>query len=113
MDCYKYGKICHDKNLINDDSGDYVFRADCYKPQHESHSLNKIYEFNCLKTEGHDEFKTWNNSKYRTFMDKSPSWNNKCNAYTYNFGGRVKQASIKNFQIVPFGCDREESDAPR
>ena len=36
------------------------------------------------------------------FIDNPPSWNAKCNSYVYNFKGRVTEASIKNFQLVPF-----------
>ena len=52
---------------------------------------------------------SWFNEKYRVFTDKPPTWNPKCNAYVYNFRGRVSQASIKNFQIVPYGYTRETS----
>jgi tubby-related protein 1 len=32
--------------------------------------------------------------------NKSPKWNDALNAYCLNFGGRVTEASVKNFQLV-------------
>ncbi|CAD5114309.1 DgyrCDS3449 [Dimorphilus gyrociliatus] len=32
--------------------------------------------------------------------NKTPSWNDEINSYQLNFNGRVKRASVKNFQIV-------------
>jgi len=32
--------------------------------------------------------------------NKPPKWNDTLNAYCLNFGGRVTQASVKNFQLV-------------
>lgn len=34
------------------------------------------------------------------FRNKSPRWNEKLKSYALNFGGRVKQASIKNFILI-------------
>lgn len=62
-----------------------------------------------MKSNDYPESATWYNDKYRIFTDKPPTWNPKCNAYVYNFRGRVSQASIKNFQIVPHGQTRENS----
>jgi hypothetical protein len=33
-------------------------------------------------------------------MNKAPQWNERVGAYVLNFNGRVKQASVKNFQLV-------------
>lgn len=35
------------------------------------------------------------------FIDNPPKWNPKTNKYVNNFSGRVTEASIKNFQLVP------------
>jgi hypothetical protein len=43
------------------------------------------------------------------FVDNPPSWNQKFNSYVYNFKGRVTEASIKNFQLIPYGLKK---DAP-
>jgi len=80
-----------------DENAQYDFKAEDFQPQHESHSLHKLHEFNMMKSNDHPESATWYNEKYRTFTDKPPTWNPKCNAYVYNFRGRVSQASIKNF----------------
>lgn len=32
--------------------------------------------------------------------NKAPSWNEEINSYQLNFNGRVKRASVKNFQII-------------
>ena len=34
-------------------------------------------------------------------IDNPPKWNAKTNKYVNNFSGRVKEASIKNFQLIP------------
>ena len=34
------------------------------------------------------------------FQNKEPRWNEKLKSYALNFGGRVKEASIKNFILV-------------
>jgi len=34
------------------------------------------------------------------FQNKQPKWNDKAGANVLNFGGRVKQTSVKNFQLV-------------
>lgn len=41
------------------------------------------------------------------FVDNPPSWNPKCNSYVYNFRGRVTEASIKNFQLIPLGFQKD------
>ena len=41
-------------------------------------------------------------------MDNPPSWNPKCNSYVYNFKGRVTEASIKNFQLIPYGLKKDD-----
>jgi len=65
------------------------------------------------RNRGDREEAQWYNDKYRVFIDKPPTWNPKCNAYVYNFKGRVAQASIKNFQVVPFGQPRESTGEMR
>lgn len=41
------------------------------------------------------------NSKYYVFQDKKPYFNPKTCQYSFDFQGRVKESSIKNFQLVP------------
>ena len=82
-----------------DENAQYEFKTDDYQPEHEAHSLYKLHEFNMMRTNSltAETSTTWYNDKFRTFTDKPPTWNPKCNAYVYNFKGRVSQASIKNF----------------
>ena len=47
---------------------------------------------------------------FYAFVDNPPKWNAKTKAYHYDFRGRVTEASIKNFQIIPYmdgmkGCN--------
>lgn len=35
--------------------------------------------------------------------NKAPKWNEQLHAYCLNFGGRVTEASVKNFQLVEDG----------
>ena len=41
-----------------------------------------------------------NNAKVLSLEDKRPRWSKKKATYVYDFGGRVKQASVKNTQLV-------------
>lgn len=36
------------------------------------------------------------------FVDNPPQWNPKTNGYHYDFKGRISEASVKNFQIIPY-----------
>lgn len=64
----------------------------------------KLYETNLARqSKQQTEDIPWYSGKYRLFVDNPPSWNPKCNSYVYNFKGRVTEASIKNFQLVPKG----------
>lgn len=40
--------------------------------------------------------------KFMVFNDNPPQWNPKTNGYHYDFKGRVTEASIKNFQVIPY-----------
>lgn len=40
--------------------------------------------------------------------NKNPHWNEGLNCWCLNFRGRVKLASVKNFQLVHQGCDFDE-----
>ena len=42
--------------------------------------------------------------------NKQPRWNERLKSYALNFGGRVKQASIKNFILTEEKFDIEEED---
>ena len=42
------------------------------------------------------------NPMFQIFTDKKPHYNAKLSSYAYDFKGRVKEASVKNFQLVPF-----------
>jgi hypothetical protein len=37
---------------------------------------------------------------YSKYRNKQPKWNERLKSYALNFGGRVKQASIKNFLLM-------------
>lgn len=43
-----------------------------------------------------------------TFQNRFPHWNEEMGAYCLNFGGRVRLASVKNFQIM-HGNEHPES----
>lgn len=45
-------------------------------------------------------YKTYNLSSCVVLRNKPPRWNQGLGAYCLNFGGRVTQASVKNFQLV-------------
>ena len=36
------------------------------------------------------------------FVDNPPQWNPKTNGYHYDFKQRISEASVKNFQIIPY-----------
>ena len=97
---FYWGKVVNDKP---EDEGkqelkiQYEFRTDDFQPRHESHSLHRLHEFNMIKNSDYAVDAEWYNDQFRMFTDKAPTWNPKCNAYVYNFRGRVSQASIKNF----------------
>ena len=38
-----------------------------------------------------------NNPMFQIFTDKKPHYNAKLSSYAYDFKGRVKEASVKNF----------------
>jgi tubby-related protein 1 len=44
------------------------------------------------------------------FRNKQPRWNERLKSYALNFGGRVKQASIKNFILIDESYKEEEED---
>ena len=82
----------------------FKFTVDEYGPLKESETFMKLYEQNVLRQQkGQADETEWYAGKYRLFVDNPPSWNPKCNSYVYNFKGRVTEASIKNFQLVPKG----------
>ena len=39
---------------------------------------------------------------YYCFVDNPPQWNPKTNGYHYDFKGRISEASVKNFQMIPY-----------
>lgn len=43
------------------------------------------------------ENRRFENEKYYVFKDKSPYYDPKLNQYSFDFRGRVKESSIKNF----------------
>ena len=45
-----------------------------------------------------------------TYRNKQPRWNERLNSYALNFGGRVKQPSIKNFILTDDQVPPEEED---
>lgn len=40
--------------------------------------------------------------------NKQPRWNDRLKSYALNFGGRVKQASIKNFILMDDSIDPKD-----
>lgn len=49
------------------------------------------------------DVKSQNNNILKFLKNKSPRWNHATQSHCLNFGGRVTQPSIKNFQIVAEG----------
>jgi len=47
-----------------------------------------------------ERFKLQRMTDLLTLRNKQPTWNEETQSYVLNFGGRVKAASVKNFQIV-------------
>jgi hypothetical protein len=45
-------------------------------------------------------YRSYNLSSCVVLRNKPPRWNQAVGAYCLNFGGRVAQASVKNFQLV-------------
>lgn len=57
------------------------------------HSETLLYKYEC------DGLR--DNAAFQVFTDKKPHYNAKLSSYAYDFKGRVKEASVKNFQLVP------------
>ncbi|RWS30756.1 tubby-related protein 3-like protein [Leptotrombidium deliense] len=56
-------------------------------------------------------FDIWkcNNKSIHQLKNKTPVWNEDTQSYVLNFHGRVTQASVKNFQLVVCGKQKEDS----
>ena len=79
------------------------------RPQNDHETLLSMYSINVrTKKTGIPQDKATFPCGYRLFVDNSPSWNAKCNSYVYNFKGRVTEASIKNFQLVPHNTKKDD-----
>lgn len=58
----------------------------------------KYVEFKPLKSGmGLNEASKMQNGWVTCFQNKSPVWNEECNAFVLDFYGRVQEASVKNF----------------
>lgn len=88
----------------------YIFLMHEWRPTSEKNTLLKAYEkYNetllLNKKRGlpvkRNLFQKDPEQQIRIFHDNPPKWNPKTNKYVNNFSGRVTQASIKNFQLVP------------
>lgn len=56
------------------------------------------------QTENHSLVERWKQKQVNNLIElhnKTPVWNDDTQSYVLNFHGRVTQASVKNFQIVP------------
>ncbi len=53
-----------------------------------------------------EKFKASDHQNMYILQNKSPQWNEETKSYVLNFHNRVKQASVKNFQII-FQEDRK------
>jgi len=94
----------------NADEGNYIFINEDYRPKYEHETMLKIHEKMLRKFPQMDfdsQKKAVMSDRFRTFVDNPPSWNPKHNSYVYNFKGRVSEASIKNFQLIPNGYKKE------
>eukprot|EP00356_Strombidium_inclinatum_P008605 CAMPEP_0170503842 /NCGR_PEP_ID=MMETSP0208-20121228/46041_1 /TAXON_ID=197538 /ORGANISM="Strombidium inclinatum, Strain S3" /LENGTH=59 /DNA_ID=CAMNT_0010783717 /DNA_START=1806 /DNA_END=1985 /DNA_ORIENTATION=+ len=56
-----------------------------------------------LTEEEMKEVMRFKNPMIREFRDISPSFNKKTRTYSFNFHGRVNEASKKNVQVAPIG----------
>lgn len=82
----------------------FKFCVDEYGPLTEEQTFLKLYEQDVVRQQQQQfDENSWFGGKYRLYVDNPPSWNPKCNSYVYNFKGRVTEASIKNFQLIPKG----------
>ena len=87
-----------------------IFLTQDWRPTSENNTLQKQFarqtELNKLNAKRNQSKKAvldTENKEYefKTFCDNPPKWNPKTNKYVNNFSGRVTEASIKNFQLVP------------
>jgi hypothetical protein len=46
------------------------------------------------------DMKTRNNQRWTHLRNKNPKWNENTQSHCLNFGGRVTQPSVKNFQLI-------------
>ena len=71
-------------------------------------SLESVDMFKLLEDETLTMFQPPNIINLR---NKQPRWNERLKSYALNFGGRVKQASIKNFILIDDSYDVKNEDS--
>jgi hypothetical protein len=95
----------------NDDK--YIFTAIDWRPTQEQETLLAMFESDQLMLrrkkigDAQDLDQEKLSQQYRLFVDNPPLWNPKTNKYVYDFKGRVTEASIKNFQLIPEISDKK------
>jgi tubby and related proteins len=68
----------------------------------EDFDLYKLAEDECLNT--------FQPPTVINLRNKQPRWNDRLKSYALNFGGRVKQASIKNFILMDDSYEPKDED---
>ena len=59
-----------------------------------------LEDFDMFKFSEEENLNDFVGSNVIRLRNKSPRWNERLKSYALNFGGRVKQASIKNFILI-------------
>lgn len=72
--------------------------------------VQNFEDFDMFKFSEEESLSEFAGSNVVRFRNKSPRWNERLKSYALNFGGRVKQASIKNFILVDDSCSLDEEE---
>lgn len=67
-----------------------------------------LEDFDMFKFSEEENLNDFVGSNVIRLRNKSPRWNERLKSYALNFGGRVKQASIKNFILIDDRFDVED-----
>ena len=72
--------------------------------------VQNFEDFDMFKFSEEENLNDFGGSNVIRLRNKSPRWNERLKSYALNFGGRVKQASIKNFILIDDSFSLEEED---
>ena len=70
--------------------------------------VKDVEDYDMFKFSEEETLDQFQGSNVIRFRNKSPRWNERLKSYALNFGGRVKQASIKNFILIDDSFDLED-----